>query len=94
MRAWICKLYEIMKRRKTAVSEDRTNTVIHGNVHHGNVHGNVHHGDVYHGDVHIASDPPDLGDVNEIKSMTQAEYDALPTKKEKTLYLIVNRSND
>ena len=40
------------------------------------------------GGVHIASSPPDLGDVNEIRCLTQSEYDALPTKKEKTLYLI------
>ena len=35
--------------------------------------------------------PPDRGDVNTTKVMTQSEYDALPSKDEQTLYLIVNR---
>ena len=48
---------------------------------------------VIHGNVHIVSDPPDIGDVNKIITMTQAEYDALPAKEEKTLYLIANRKN-
>lgn len=45
---------------------------------------------VIHNHTQIVSDPPDLGDVNEIRTMTQAEYDRLPAKKEKTLYLILN----
>ena len=48
---------------------------------------------IIHNHIPIVSDPPAIGDVNEIKTMTQAEYDALPAKKEKTLYLIVNRKN-
>ena len=48
---------------------------------------------VIHNHVPVTRDPPALGDVNEIKTMTQAEYDALPVKKEKTLYFIVNREN-
>ena len=48
---------------------------------------------VIHGNVNIVNDPPDIGDVNKIITMTQAEYDALPAKNEKTLYLIVNRKN-
>ena len=35
--------------------------------------------------------PPYMGAVNAIKPMTQSEYDALPSKDEQTLYLIVNR---
>ena len=46
---------------------------------------------VIHNNAHIVNNPPNLGDVDEIRTMTQAEYDALPAKKEKTLYLIVNR---
>ena len=49
---------------------------------------------VIHNHMPIVSDPPDIGDVKEIKTMTQAEYDALPTPNEKTLYLIVNQKND
>ena len=45
---------------------------------------------VIHNHTQIVSDPPDLGDVNEIRTMTQAEYDRLPAKKEKTMYLILN----
>ena len=43
---------------------------------------------------HIAitnNPPPDMGDVKAITIMTQSEYDALPSKDEQTLYLIVNR---
>ena len=40
---------------------------------------------------HIGSDRLDLGDVNGIRTMTQSEYDALPVKDEKTLYLITDR---
>lgn len=43
---------------------------------------------VIHNNVNVANNPPDMGDVNEIRTMTQAEYDALPIKKEKTLYFI------
>ena len=46
---------------------------------------------VIYNNAHIVNNPPDLGDVDEIRTMTQAEYDALPAKKEKTLYLIANR---
>ncbi len=31
------------------------------------------------------------GDVDEIRVMSQSEYDALPVKKEKTMYLILSR---
>ena len=33
---------------------------------------------------------PLTGDVTEIRCLTQAEYDAIATKKEKTLYFIIN----
>ena len=45
---------------------------------------------VIHGNVHIVSDPPDIGDANDIMTTSRAEYDALPAKKEKTLCLITN----
>ena len=48
---------------------------------------------VIHNHIPIGSDPPDFGAVNEIRTMTQAEYDSLPAKKETTLYLISNRKN-
>ena len=44
---------------------------------------------VIYGGVNIGSAPPDAP---EIKIMSQAEYDALLVKKEKTVYLIVDRS--
>ena len=48
---------------------------------------------VIYGNVNIVNNPPDIGDVNKIITMTQAEYDALPAKNEKTLYLLENRKN-
>ena len=44
-----------------------------------------------HNHAPVVSDPPSLGDIDEIRSMSQSEYDALPVKKEKTMYLIKSR---
>ena len=49
---------------------------------------------VIHNHVPVTGDPPALGDVNKIKVMTQAEYDALPVKNEKTLYLVREKPHE
>ena len=49
---------------------------------------------VIHNNVTVSSGPLDRGNVDEIRALTQAEYDALPVKNEKTLYVIVNRESD
>ena len=45
------------------------------------------HTTVIYGGVHIGREPS-RGQVTDIQAMTQAEYDAIPVKDEKTLYLI------
>ena len=49
---------------------------------------------VVHNHMPIVSGPLAYGDIDEIKVLSQAEYDALTVKKRKTLYLIVNREKD
>ena len=46
---------------------------------------------VIHNHAPIINDPPDRGDVDEIRVMPQSEYDALPVKRERTMYLISSR---
>ena len=74
---WFGRRYKEMKRRVSELESEK---------------GSKANTTVFYNYNTITNNPPDMGDVNAIKTMTQSEYDALPSPDEQTLYLIVDPS--